>query len=356
MKNNTIKTIFIIITVAVVSTLLFIQLEHNKAKINEVTELANITGRYIPVKTEIVQLEAVNEKVVSNGFLKPFTDLYVISETQGRIVHIYKEKGDFVKAGDVIAEVDSELLTAQLNAIKAAIAQLEKDEKRFLTLQAQHAVTRRELETIQLNLKTNTSKLIAAERQLADTRIKAPVSGLINDDYIELGQFVGGGSRICNIVNNNKLKLTIKIPETDLKYIKSGQTANITSSMFPESEFQGKVISIGAKAGMGKSFDVEIILNNSGKNQFKAGQYVNVTLSRKDKTEKIHVSRNSINGSLKDASIYIIQNKKAIAKNITTGHVTGKMVEVISGVSEGDEIVTAGNYNLYNGATVKIIN
>lgn len=356
MKNKIIKGSFAVITVIVITVLMFLQLENNKAEINQVKELAKITGRFFPVKTEKVSLKSIREEVLSNGFLRPFTDLYVISETQGRLISIYKEKGDFVKKGDVIAEVDSELLTAQLDATTAAIEQLKKDEARFLSLEAQNAVTRRDLETIQLNLKTNCAKLITAKRQLADTKIKAPISGLINDDFIEPAQFIGAGSKICNIIDINKLKLTIKIPETDLKYTKSGQSAIITSSIFPNEKFNGKVISIADKAGMGNTFDVDIILNNSNKSRLKAGQYVNVCLTQNEAIQKIYIPRKSINGSLKDATIYVVKNDKAILKNITTGNVNKNLVEVTAGLTEGDEIVVAGNYNLYDKATIKVVN
>ncbi|TLX73515.1 efflux RND transporter periplasmic adaptor subunit [Labilibacter sediminis] len=355
MKNKTVRVLFSIITVIAIAIFLFLQLESNKAEIKKVTEIANIKGRFVPVRTQVIELNTMDDKVKSNGFIRPYIDLYVISETQGQIIQVYKEKGDLVKKGDIIAEVDSELLQAQLEATEAAIAQLEKDEARFLKLESQNAVTRRDLENIQLNLKTNRAKLVTARRQLADTKIKAPVSGVINDDFIEIGQFVGGGGKICNIVDINKLKLTIKITEENLQATKTGQKAIVTSSVYPKEEFSANVVSIADKAGMGNNFDVELVMNNNHNIQLKAGQYVDVELVKPSSSSNIYIPRKTINGSLKNATVYIIEHNKAIEKQIITGKVIDDMVEVLQGLNQGDEIVTAGNYNLYNGATVKVI-
>ena len=354
MKNKTVRILFTILSVIAIVTLLFLQLESNKAEIKKITEIANVKGRFIPVRTQLVKLNSMDDKVFSNGFIRPFVDLYVVSETQGQIIKVYKEKGDHVVKGDIIAEVDSELLTAQLEATSAAIAQLEKDEARFLTLESENAVTRRDLENIQLNLKTNRAKLITAKRQLADTKIKAPVSGVINDDFIELGQYVGGGSKICNIVDINQLKLTIKITEKDLHATQVGQNAIISSSVYPQELFNAKVVSIANKAGMGNNFDVELTMTNNHNVRLKAGQYVDVELSNPTSTS-VYIPRKTINGSLKDASVFIVKDDKAIEKTVVTGKTNQEMVEILQGLNQGDEIVIAGNYNLFDGATVKVI-
>ena len=355
MNNRIVKTIFTIITIGVIGTMLFLQLEKNKSEAKEVTKLANISGRFIPVKVQEVEKSIASIQLSTSGFLRPETDVYVISETQGRITKIYKEKGDRVNAGEIIAEVDSELLKAQYEATKAVITQLEKDESRFLTLESKNAVTRRDLENIQLNLATNRAKLTSAKRQLTDTKIKAPVSGLINDDWLENGQFLGGGSKVCNIIDINRLKLTVKVAESELSLVKDKQQVTITSSIYPEETFTGHVVSIAKKAGMGNSFDVEISLKNTSAKKLKAGQYVNVSIKNTNANPQIFIPRKAINGSLKDATVYVVTNEKAALREITTGFVNGNNIEVVSGLNEGEIIVTTGNYNLYNGAVVKVI-
>lgn len=348
--------ILTLITAIAVILLIFFQLNANKTEMRKMANLANEKGRFYPVKSQKVSQTIYKGKLETSGFLEPKTDLYVLSETQGRVVNIYKKRGDNVIAGDVIAQVDDELLQAQLTATKAAIEQLERDEKRFMRLQKENAVTHRQLEDVQLNLKTTQAKYVTAVRQLNDTKIKAPVSGLINEDFIEMGQFLGGGEKVCNILDISTLKTNVFVSARELQFLKKGQRAIIRSATLPEHEFEGNVLNIAEKAGAGNTFNVEIALNNTANKILKAGMYVNVIIHETKGSEKILIPRRAINGSLKDPSVFLVLEEKAILKNVVAGNSIDDMVEIVGGLKEGDEIVVAGNYNIFDGATVKVIN
>jgi len=350
------KGIFTLVIVVIIATVSILQLRSNKAENDTVVELANVTGSFYPVKTMKVNSEIMKSSLVSNGFLKPVTDLYVVSETQGRVVEIYKNKGDFVKTGDVILKVEDELLQAQLRASKATLKKQEKDKQRFLRLKAENAVTQQQLEEVLLNLELTKAKYINAVRQLDDTKIKAPVSGIINEDFIELGQFISGGSKVCNIVDISKLKLNIKIAESKLSKVKKGQKVEIMTSVYPDDKFIGSVGTIAQKAGVGNRFDVEIVLSNTERNVLKGGMYVEAKIVDESAQLSFFIPRQAINGSLKDASIYSIKGTKVEEKKLVVKSAQNGKVEVIKGLKEGDEIVVAGNYNIYDGATVKVVN
>lgn len=347
---------FIVAIIIVLGCLVFFQLRNNKLNNKEIASLSNIRGRFYPVKTQIVEPEQLSDKLELNGFLIPDIDLDVISETRGRIITIFKEKGSYVNVGDVIAKVDDELLQSQLEATKAAVEQLGKEEKRFMKLYKSNAVPGHQLEEIQLNLKTTQSKLVTAIRQLEDTKIKAPVGGLINDDFIDLGMFISGGSKICNIVSTQSFKLNLKVSEQDLSTVTVGQEVIVKSKIYPKAEFIGKINVIAQKAGMGNSFNVEVGLKNSIKNPLNGGMYVTAELTEKSDSSKIYVPRRAINGSLKDATIYVINKDKALLKNVVVGISIGDKVEIISGLQDGEEVVVAGNYNIYDGAIIKVMN
>ena len=186
--KNIIKKTLSVLAVILVCALVFLQLNSNKAETAKITELANIKGTFYPVKAMTIESEHLNSVISTSGFIQSETDLTVFTGTQGIIITLYKEKGDFVKAGDVIAKVDDELLVSQLAASQAAYEQLKKEVERFTKLHEQNAVTSQKLEETKLNFESADAKYVSAKRQLEDTRIKAPVSGYIEDDIIEQGQ------------------------------------------------------------------------------------------------------------------------------------------------------------------------
>ncbi len=203
---------------------IFLQLKNNKAKTKETADLANIRGQYYPVKALLIEPTSPMTTYVTTGFLKSNTDLNIISETQGKIIKIYKQKGDNIKKDETIAKVDDELLTAQLNANKAALNQQEKEVARFTKLVKENAVTSQKLEEMQLNLETTKAKYASAKKQLDNTIIKSPVNGFIESDNIEIGQFLSPGSVVCNIIDTKNLKLDLNISEKNYTTLKTGQS------------------------------------------------------------------------------------------------------------------------------------
>ncbi len=355
-KKKNIKRLVSLLVVAGCCLLVFMQLRSNKEETKKIAELANIKGQYYPVKALTIEPTNPNAKITTTGFLQSETDLNLISETQGRIIAVYKEKGDYVKKGDVIAKVDDELLAAQLNATKAAYEQLEKEVTRFTKLVEENAVTSQKLEEIQLNLETTKAKYVSAKKQLEDTNIKAPIDGFIESDNIEVGQFIGGGSVVCNIIDAKNLKLKLEISEQDYANIKLGQKVNITSSVFPNKDFEGQISYIGKKAGYGNAFSAEINLANTNENLLKAGMFVTANIALQSETTGIFVPRRAIVGSLKDASVFVINDNKSILKKVVTGNTINGQVQIIEGLKSGDSVIVEGNYNIYDQADIKVMN
>lgn len=353
MKNIVRIAAYTVLVIAI-CLLAFMRLQKNKTLNAEMAQLANVQGEFYPVKT--VRIEFTNQKtnISTTGFLESTTDLIVLSETQGRILEIYKKKGDQIKEGDIIAKVDDELMQAQFTAAQASYEQLKKEVERFTTLCKQNAVTSQKLEEIKLNMANAKANYISSRRQLTNTKIKAPVSGFIENEFIEVGQFIGGGTQICNIININNLILKIPVSEYDYQFIKAGLKATISSVIYPQKSFSGQLTFIGKKAGYGNTFDTEIKVNNT-ENLLKAGMFVNVNINQEHDSQSIYVPRRAINGSLKDAYVFVVNNEVTEKRPVTTGKLKNEMVEVVNGLRENDELIIEGNYNLYDGAKIKVM-
>jgi RND family efflux transporter MFP subunit len=352
--KRTAKTAAYIGLVIAISSLAFFQLQKNKNANAEMAQLANVQGEYYPVKT--LKIESTNQQtsISTTGFLASATDLIVLSETQGTIEEIHKEKGDVVEVGDVIAAVDDEMLQARFNAAEASYIQMQKEVERFTRLLEKNAVTSQKVEEIKLNMKSAEANYISTKRQLENTKIKAPVTGFIENDFIEVGQYIGGGSKVCNIIDTYTLKLKISVSESDYKYLKLGQRASISSKIYPQKKFNGKLSYIGQKAGYGNTFDAEIKVYNTD-NLLKPGMFVEVDISEQHDTQTIYIPRRAVMGSLKEAKVFVVVDDVTETRSVTTGNVNNDMVEVLDGLNENDQLVIDGNYNLYEGARIKVI-
>lgn len=270
------------------------------------------------------------------------------------MVKIYKEKGDRVAAGDVIAKVDDEVISANVLTAEANYAQFEKDVDRLTRLAEENAVTKRDLEQTTIGLKKAKADLITARKALGNTSIKSPISGYINSDNITVGQLLNNGTSVCEIVNNSELKLNIKITEREVYKIALGQTVDVQLSVFPGKKFAGKITAIAEKADAAMKFNVEITLNNDESAHLKSGLYAEALLPVKN-DETIIIKKLSIVGSMQNPIVYVAQNGKAVKRELVTGQSNDKQIEVLKGLADGEQVIISGQLNLKDGDDINII-
>jgi membrane fusion protein, multidrug efflux system len=345
----------IILAIAIIAiAAIALQLKSNKAKFKSDVAFSQRKVEKIPVVVETAQKGVLSENVVATGMLEASEVLNLVSETQGKIVAIHKEKGDQVRTGDVIAKVDDEVISANVLTAEANCAQYEKDVDRLTRLSEQNAVTKRDLEQATIGLKKAKADLITARKALNNTAIKAPIPGYINSDAItSIGQLVNPGTQICEIVNNSKLKLNIKVSEKEVYKIKVGQQVTVLLTVFPDQKFSGRITSIAEKADAAMKFNVEITLINDATAHLRSGLYAEALLPVKNE-EKIIISKSSIVGSMESPVVFLAKNGKAVKTALVTGQSNDKSIEVLKGLSAGDQVIISGQLNLKDGDEVKI--
>ncbi len=353
MKIKGSRIIAMAVLIAVVLLVVF-KLKGNKQKVHDEVAFSQRKVENIPVSVETVKKGTLSENVIASGTLEASEFLNLLSETQGKIVKIYKEKGDRVAAGDVIAKVDDEVIAANVLTAEANYSQFEKDVDRLTRLSEENAVTKRDLEQANIGLKKAKADLITAKKALNNTSIKAPISGYINNDFITEGQLLGGGSPVCEIVNNNRLKLNIKVPENAVYKIKVGQTVVVSLSVFPDKKFTGKISSIAEKADAVLKFNVEITLDNDMKSHLKSGLYAEVELPVTNE-ERLIINKIAIIESMERPVVYVASNNKAVRRTLVIGQSNNEQVEVLNGLSDGEQVIVSGQLNLKDGDDIKII-
>lgn len=351
-----IKKIHIIGGVVLAAGIAFIaaKLGTNKKKFEADVEYSQRKIDKIPVTAENVVKGTISENVVATGTLEAAEVLTVVSETQGRIITIFKKKGDMVRAGEVILKVDDEVIAANVLTAEANYEQFGKDIERYKRLAGENAITKRDLEQATIGLKKAKADLTNARKALSNTSLKAPISGNINNDFITVGQLLGGGSPVCEIVNNSSLKLNIKITEREVYKIKTGQIVKVHIAVFPDKTFTGKISSIAQKADAAMKFNVEITLNNNADVKLRSGLYAEAELPVKNE-QKIIISKKSIVGSMERPVVYVVENGRAIRRELIIGQSNEKQVEVLKGLSENESVIISGQLNIKDGDEVAVV-
>jgi len=346
------KLLAIIIVVAVIAGIAGILL-YNKSKREKKLQKTEIITS-IPVSVGEVTKEKLEDKLTLIGTVNPFNEVTVASETQGRIVGVYFNVGDRVSAGKVLVRVDDEIRSATVDNAEANFEKAKKDLERYEGLYKEGSITEVQLEAARLTYKQTESAYIIAHRQLRDTRIIAPFSGVITAKLIDLGTVLSNATPVATLVNIATVKVKVNVPEKDVFKLKVGDYADILTDVYPEEKFTGKIININSKGDELHTFPVEIQLSNSAANPLKAGMFVNVSFGTVEKGESVVIPRTALIGSVKNPQVYVVENNTARLRNIVAGIGIGDKLEVVSGLTPGEYVVINGQINLKDSVSVII--
>ena len=183
--------------------------------------------------------------VVASGTVSAWEEVPVGAETGGlTAVGVYADEGSYVRQGQVLVKLNDALLQAQLRqqqaAVQTAEANAARDDAalgRAQELKERGFLSQASLDTALANQRASRANLASAQASLSETRtrlaqseIKAPVSGLIISRSVTKGQIVESGTQLFRIVRDGRLELDAQVPETDLPALQAGQTATVTSS------------------------------------------------------------------------------------------------------------------------------
>ncbi len=346
------KLIGYAVLVLLVAGMVFV-LFNNKKKIAEQTASVADDG-IVTVGTQPVNVENYTLEVTSNGLTAPVKELKFVSDVSGRVVKIYVGNGSRVSRGTPLLEVDKELLQADYEAAKSAYESMEKNVGRFAASQEVGGVSDQQLESMETQLAAAKSRYEVSRRRLADATVKAPISGVINMKYVELGSLIAPNAPLFDIVDNSRLKVTCMLPDGKIEKIQKGQQVVLTPSGSSDREFTGKVSFIGVKSDRGLNYPVEIEIENGG--DLKAGEYMKARFISEEGTTGILVPRSAIVGGLRSSIVYLFKDGTAVAQDVTLGEMIGDRVEVLSGLEDGDEIIVSGIMNISDGTKVRSIN
>ena len=349
------KIISYIITFCLI-IIVILSLLRNKKEINAQIAFAEQKVEAYPVKTEIIKVGTLSTRLDVSGILSATQDLMLMAETQGRVQRIFKKEGEWVKKGEAIAQVNDELMRAELIVTQANYEKAKKDLERANTLSDGGAITQQQLEGLQLNEKAAKAKFTVSKRRVEDALIKAPISGYLNKLFLKEGGMIGAGVPACELVNIRSLKMSVKVDEENVVKISKGQSVIIEVDALQNMNLDGTVTSIGSKADYALQYGIEIVISENPAEQLKAGMVAKAIFNFEDDEAGIIIPRDALIGSIKDPEVYVMHEDKAVLRSISIIQSSDEKLKVSEGISEGEQLIVTGQFNLRDGVPVQEIN
>ncbi len=351
--------IFSVAALALIAITVF-QLKKNKeTTVNRVYQYDK--EQAINVQSITLKPESFAKDISYPGTYEPNKETKVSADIQGKINSVMVDAGSAVRKGQALIQLDNSLLKLQLQSIEIQIEGLEADVKRYTILANADAIQGIQLEKTELALKSAKVQKATIKEQINKTNITAPFSGIVTAKLTEEGAFAAPGIPLLQITDISSLKFTVNVPEQELSQFEPNQQYALSADAYPETVLSGKVIMTGSKANMGNSFPVQFSVTNTTDLKIKSGMFgkvLPIAIGMKNNGEEkfIIIPASAIVGTNIQPQVYLVKNGKAMLQNITTSKRFQNKVQVSSGLTEGDVIITNGFINLFDGANVTISN
>jgi len=347
------KLIFRITVVLLLVSLLVSVLMRNKQEILYKSESAKEVIKDIPVEVTAVKMAKPALIIRSAGLVESSEEVIVIATVQGNVTSVNAIVGTSVKQGEIIAAVDDFYALKEYNIANEAYQQIAKDYERSRQLAAESAVTGQQLEQLKIQLDGAEAKKLSLQRRLDDMRIKAPVSGIINQVFVKKGGVLGNGSPVCEIVNPSGLKVTAHISETDLEHVEKGQQVIVSDNTGAGNSRSGVIAGTGVKPDRTGLYPVSIALD-AKESGIKPGMLINVEIKTLSEPA-IMIPWRIIRTVSGEKGVFVALNSQAVFKQIVTGNTYNDSIVVISGIEAGQQLVSNGYQFLNNGDRLKIV-
>lgn len=255
----------------------------------------------IPVRVDKVKLQELNEILDYSGDIKAQDEAVIYPKVSGKIIEKVKEDGALIEKGEAICYID-------------------RDE-------------------------------VGLKFQKAP--VESTLTGILGRVYVDIGQNVTAGTPVALVLNSEKVKIGLDIPEKYLPKINIGQQANISVDSWPLEKFTGNVTKISPVIDLStRTAPIEITIPNNDYH-LQSGMFAKVRLVIEARNNVPVILQEAIMGHDPDNYVFVVQNKKAVLKKISLGIRQGPYFEVLQGLKEGDFVVIMGQQLIADGSLVE---
>ncbi|MCM8820742.1 MAG: efflux RND transporter periplasmic adaptor subunit [Candidatus Omnitrophica bacterium] len=334
------------------------------------------TYEEMPVTVRVSRAETYNikETLTAAGSIKPFSEVVVYSKTAGVVERIFVVEGQYVKKGEIIAQIDYtkstlavQQLESQVKAAEANISGLKRDYERMQKLYIEGVISQKKWDDIQTaydvavhNLDGLKVQLSLAKVHLEDTRIVAPVSGTLMKKFIDEGEIITDASMMKNaplvaIADISRVKVVAPLAEVELGRIEKGKKAEVRVDAYPEKVFYGEVYKISPFVDpITRTIEIEVVVDNPGQ-ILKPGMFVRVEIIVKTHKGAVVVPEKAVFTEEDKSYVLVVDGSIVKKREVKTGMAEDGYIEITEGLSGGEKVVVEGGIGLEDGTKVEVI-
>ena len=330
--------------------LLFFKIQ-SKAEVIKEENQASIQKEQPPLNVVTLSLKPgmIRDQIDLPGVTEPWVELTISAEVAGKVV----EKG--VTEGDVLVRIDSRDYQNAYTSAKASHKLANSELKRLKILHNRQAVSQSQLDNAVTELARTRAAMDNARIALERTSILAPFSGVVNAMHIDEGQYLAVGDPVAQMLEIDRLKVRVGIPESDVAAVQRIDTFNVRIDALDGRTFVAKKHFLSKTADpMARLYNLDLKLDNS-EGEVLPDMFARVEIIKKELPNGLSIPLYSIISRNDDQIVYVVRENRAKACSVKLGLLDGWRVEVTEGLEPGEDVVVVGHRSLNDGEEVKVV-
>ncbi|PKI12606.1 efflux RND transporter periplasmic adaptor subunit [Colwellia sp. 12G3] len=310
--------------------------------------------RVVAVKMVPVVLTEFIESVEGVGTARANEQVVITSKYSDLVDEIYFDDGQKVKKGAVLVKLNNQEELAKVNELTANLSESQAHLKRLTELLSSRATSKSLVEQQEAKTKAIEAQLVSANAKLNDLTIRAPFSGVLGFREVSKGAYIDAGDVITSLDDLSSIKVDFHLPERLLTHIHVGQQVTAFNSAYQDKKFVGKITAIDSRIDSStRSIKVRATISNKAL-KLRPGMLLNISVLLQ--VENIlQLPESSIIPIENIHYVFVVNEDKAVRKVIKIGRRHPGVVEVTSGLVEGEQVVVEGALKLRDGSAVSII-
>jgi len=308
----------------------------------------------VPVSVDTVRIKPISAYVTATTTLEAERDVEVVSRVTGVVKEIFLEEGEWVNAGQALAQLDDESTRIQVQEAKARAENAVNAYKRAKDLFEQNLIAGEEYENAKYQMEIMKAQLAAARLNLKYTTIKAPIPGVVAERFIDPGDHVTVNQVVYRIADRNPILARVRIPEKEVRRIKLGQRARISVEAVPDRVFEGRVDMISPVVDP-QTGTVKVTVGVDNRAGLLApGMFATVKIVIDTHERALVIPKKALLLEGDIDHVYLFRDGKAVNRRVKVGYETSGEVEVLEGLEPGDLVITVGAEGLRDGMAVYV--
>lgn len=322
---------------------------HSKTKDKKENEVV------IPVEVAEVTMGEISAYFSGTATIEAEEETDVVAKVGEVVKEIYVEEGDYVKAGQVLAKLNDEKLSVQVDQAKATLKKLENIYQRNEELFNKSLISAEEFQRTKYEFEHQKAAYDLAQLDLNYSSIRSPISGVVAQRKIKVGNMVLPNQATFRVTSLDPLLAVLHVPERQMGKLRVGQPAKMRIDAIKDVEFVGKIKRVSPVVDPATGTVKVTVEMHDPSRQLKPGMFARLNIIYDVRKNTMLVPKDAIMAEDKESAVYVVKDSLALRQVVETGYVNTTHIEVLSGLAPQDTVVTTGKGSLKDSSKVELV-